>query len=153
MDCPNGSFCSKWKYFTDQNEPKRRSHKNEFWIFSKTKMNVTNSWSRKSRWKNGVICLVSMFPSWAMVLKLSKKVYFLQFFVNFCNYVLTSARKLSLSKQFTYIHLKVLITLIQKMIWFGVWVTVHEILANNITKKMLTQQKIIRLQILISPKQ
>ena len=33
----------------------------------------------KSRWKNGVICLVSMFPSWVMVLKLSKKVHFLQF--------------------------------------------------------------------------
>ena len=28
--------------------------------------------------KNGVICLVSMFPSWVMVLKLSKKVQFLQ---------------------------------------------------------------------------
>ena len=29
--------------------------------------------------KNGVICLVSMFPSCVMVCKLSKKVYFLQF--------------------------------------------------------------------------
>ena len=29
--------------------------------------------------KNGVICLVSMFPSWVMVRKLSKKVHFLQF--------------------------------------------------------------------------
>ena len=29
--------------------------------------------------KNGVICLVSMFSSWVMVLKLSKKVHFLQF--------------------------------------------------------------------------
>ena len=29
--------------------------------------------------KNGIICLVSMFPSWVMVLKLSKKVHFLQF--------------------------------------------------------------------------
>ena len=29
--------------------------------------------------KNGVICLVSMLPSWVMVLKLSKKVDFLQF--------------------------------------------------------------------------
>ena len=29
--------------------------------------------------KNGFICLVSMFPSWVMVLKLSKKVHFLQF--------------------------------------------------------------------------
>ena len=28
--------------------------------------------------KNGVICLVFMFPSWAMVCKLSKKVHFLQ---------------------------------------------------------------------------
>ena len=28
---------------------------------------------------NEVICLVSMFPSWVMVLKLSKKVHFLQF--------------------------------------------------------------------------
>ena len=29
--------------------------------------------------KNGAICLVSMFPSWVLVCKLSKKVYFLQF--------------------------------------------------------------------------
>ena len=29
--------------------------------------------------KNGIICLVSMFPSWAMVFKLSKKGHFLQF--------------------------------------------------------------------------
>ena len=29
--------------------------------------------------KNGVICLVSMFPSWVMVFKLSKKGHFLQF--------------------------------------------------------------------------
>ena len=28
--------------------------------------------------KNGVICLVFMFPSWVIVLKLSKKVHFLQ---------------------------------------------------------------------------
>ena len=32
--------------------------------------------------KNGVICLVSIFPSWVMVLKLSKKVYFLQFYAD-----------------------------------------------------------------------
>ena len=30
-------------------------------------------------WKNGVICLVSMFPYWFMVLKLSKNVQFLWF--------------------------------------------------------------------------
>ena len=35
--------------------------------------------AEKTDEKNGVICLVSMFPSWVMVRKLSKKVYFLQF--------------------------------------------------------------------------
>ena len=35
--------------------------------------------SEKVDEKNGVICLVSMFLSWVMVLKLSKKVHFLQF--------------------------------------------------------------------------
>ena len=29
--------------------------------------------------KNWVVCLVSMFPSWVMVCKLSRKVHFLQF--------------------------------------------------------------------------
>ena len=32
--------------------------------------------------KNGVICLGSMFPSWVMVLNLSKKVLFLEFCVD-----------------------------------------------------------------------
>ena len=35
--------------------------------------------SEKVDEKNGVICLVSMFPSWVMVFKYSKKVRFLQF--------------------------------------------------------------------------
>ena len=39
-------------------------------------------------------------------------------------------------------HVKVLITLFQKMKWFiGAWATVHEILAITIWKKMLTRQK------------
>ena len=39
-----------------------------------------------------------------------------------CSFLLTSARNLSLLKQFTYMHLKVFITLFQKMIWFiRVW--------------------------------
>ena len=36
--------------------------------------------------KNGVICVVFMFPSWVMILKLSKKVHFF-------NFVLSSAKK------------------------------------------------------------
>ena len=78
--------------------------------------------------KNGVICPVSVCLSWVMASKLSKK--------------LISAGILSLWKQFTYMHLKVLITLFKKMLWFiGIWATVHEILAIKISKKMLTQQK------------
>ena len=46
----------------------------------------------------GVICLVFMFPSWVMVLKLSKKVYF-------CDFVLTPAENLSLLEQSTYMHI------------------------------------------------
>ena len=75
----------------------------------------------------------------------------------FYNFVLTSARNLGLLKQFTYMHLKVLITLFQKMVWFtGVQATAHEIYAIKISKKMMTQlkfNKIFQFQILIFPKQ
>ena len=95
--------------------------------------------------KNGVIWLVSMFPSWFMVRKLSKKIRFM----------LASARNLSLLKQFTYMHPKVLFQLFQKMVSFiGVQATVYETLAIKISEKMLTQQKfnkILRLEALISP--
>ena len=99
--------------------------------------------------KTGIICLVFMFPSCVMVLKLSKKVHFLQFCVDF--------RKKPKSVKAIYIlHLKVLITIFQKMISFiVVSATIYEILAIKISKKMLTHQKfnkIIRLQTLISPK-
>ena len=46
-----GSFYPKLSYFTDQNGPKGGAHENEFWLFSNTKINVTNSYSGKSRWK------------------------------------------------------------------------------------------------------
>ena len=38
-----GSFCSKLRYFTDQNRPKGGPQENEFWPFSNIKMNITNS--------------------------------------------------------------------------------------------------------------
>ena len=41
-------------------------------------MNVTVR-TEKVDEKNRVICLASMFPSWVLVFKLSKKVYLLQF--------------------------------------------------------------------------
>ena len=59
--------------------------------------------SEKVNEKNGAISLVSFFPSWVMVLKLSKKVHF-------CNFVLSSARNLGLLKQFPYMHLEDLVT-------------------------------------------
>ena len=61
-------------------------HGNEFWVFSNSEMNGRNS--IKYRWKHGIICLVPIFPSWVIVLKLSKKSTF------FCNFVLTVARNL-----------------------------------------------------------
>ena len=61
--------------------------------------------------KHGVICLVPCFLSKLWSLHCPKKYIF-------CNFVLTSARNLSLLKRFPYMHVKVLITLFQKMIWF-----------------------------------
>ena len=76
--------------------------------------------AEKADEKNGVICLVAKFPSWVMVLKLSKKNAFLQFCAD-----LSKKQFTSLLKQFTYKHMKVFITLFQKMIWFiGVWATI-----------------------------
>ena len=63
---------------TRMNKKGDGAHENEFRHFSNTKMNITNSLSSKGRWKNRVICLVSFFPSWVMVLKLTKIVHFLQ---------------------------------------------------------------------------
>ena len=96
----------------------RVDHMIEFGEFSNSEMNVTNSYSDRSRWKNGVIyCPVSMFPFWVMALKMSKKIFF-------WNFVLTSARNLSLLKQFTYMHLKGLLTRVQEMVLFiMLWLT------------------------------
>ena len=104
-------------YFEDQNRPTREQHKNEFWTFSNSEVNITNKLEKVDQ-KNGVICLVSMLSSWVMVLKLSKKWLF-------CNFMLTSARNLSWLKQFTYMHLKGLVTHFQKlMLFIMLWLTV-----------------------------
>ena len=76
-----GHFCPKLGYFIDQNGRKGGPNKNRFWLFSNRKMNVTVR-AEKVDGKNRVICLVSMFSSWVMVLKLSKKVYFSQFYAD-----------------------------------------------------------------------
>ena len=71
------------------------SHENEFWLFSNTKMNAKNR-AKKADENNGVICLVSMFSYWVMVLKLSKKVHCLLYYADF--------RKKSKSVKATYIY-------------------------------------------------
>ena len=71
-----------------------------------------------------------------MVLKLPKIVYFLLICADF-------SKKSKSIEEFIYIHLKDLIMLFQNIVCFvGVWATVHEILRNEISKKMLTQQRL-----------
>ena len=54
--------------------------------------------------KNGVICVVSMFLSWVMIFKLSKK-------CTFSIFCWPKQNSLSMLKQFTYMHLKGLVVL------------------------------------------
>ena len=42
---------TKFRHFSDQNEPKVEHHENEFWQLSNIKMNITNNYNLKSRWK------------------------------------------------------------------------------------------------------
>ena len=112
----------KFKYFADQNRSKGGSHENEFWEFSDTKINITDSKSSKSGWKkNGVVCLVSFFPSWVMVVKLQKIVHFLQIYTDL-------SKKSKFIKAIFYIHFNDLIMLFRKilcLVW--VWTTAHKI--------------------------
>ena len=78
---------------------------------SNTKMNATSSQSGKNRWKMGSFIYLSFLLAELRSFNCSKKCII-------CSFLLTSARNLSLLKQFTYMHLKVFITLFQKMIWF-----------------------------------
>ena len=64
--------------------------------------------------KNGVIYLVCMFPFELWSLNFPKSAFFA---------ILCWPQQILL-KQFTYVHLKVLITLFQQMVWLiGVWAT------------------------------
>ena len=134
--------------FTNQNGSKGGPHENEVWLFSKTKMNVTNRVEKVDE-KNEVICLVFKFPFWVVALNLSRKVNFSPFCADF-------SKKPKSVKAIYIFHLKVLTTFFQKMIWFiRVWATLYEILAIKISKNMLTQQKfnkIIWFRTLTSPK-
>ena len=76
-----------------------------------SEINVTNRAKEVDETK-GVICLVSMFPSWAMVRKLSKKVHFLQFCAD------RSKKSKSTKAINIYASEKVFVTHFQKMVLF-----------------------------------
>ena len=73
------SLARKCVNSTDQNIIKSGEglHGTEFWRAWNAEMKYTNGYSSKSRWKNGVICLVIMFTPRVMVIKKSKMAYFL----------------------------------------------------------------------------
>ena len=48
------------------------SHVTEMWRYWNAKMKYTNQQSSKNRWENWVICLVVMFTSEIMVIRMSK---------------------------------------------------------------------------------
>ena len=73
-------FFPKFRYFANQNGPKVGPHENEFWQFSNAKNEFTKQLLNAN--ENGGIFLFFMSPSWVMVLKLSKIVFFLQFFAD-----------------------------------------------------------------------
>ena len=77
------AFTSKIQVFCRPEWTKGGPHENEFWQFLKCKNDVPKQLGlKKSRWKNWVTSLVFISSSWFMVLKLSKIVFFLQFFTD-----------------------------------------------------------------------
>ena len=69
------AFAQKWGILQTTRMDQRGGHMNmNFDYFQIQKWMLQTVRAEKVDVKNVVICLVSMFPSWAMVLKLPKKV-------------------------------------------------------------------------------
>ena len=112
MSCPNRWLLAKnWGILQTRMDQRGDDMKTNFEYFQIQKWMPQTISAEKADGKNGVICLVSIYPPKIMVLKLSKKCIF-------CNFVLTSARNLSILKQFTYIHLKGLVAHFLEMVLF-----------------------------------
>ena len=73
------SFAHNWGILQTRINQRGSHIKMNFDYFQIQKCILQTVGAEKVDEKNGVICLVSMFPSWVMVPKLSKKVHFLQF--------------------------------------------------------------------------
>ena len=134
--------------FANQNGSKGGPHEDEFWVFTNTKMNITNRVEKVVEKMRSFVKFLSFLPEFPSF-NLSRKVNFLPFCADF-------SKKPKSVKAISIFRLKVLTTLLQKMIWFiRVWATFYEMLATKILKNMLTHQKfnkIIWFRTLTSPK-
>ena len=70
----------RFRFFADQNGPKTGPHENEFWQFSKAKMNFQKEVRKADEKKEHLSGFNVSFLSY--VLKLSKILFFLQFFAD-----------------------------------------------------------------------
>ena len=116
----SAGFDQTLRYFTDRNGPKGGLHENEFWAFSNSEMNVTNR-EKKVDEKNRVSYLVSMFPSYIMVLKLPKKVHFMQLCADL------SKKSNSIKAVYIYASEGSHYALSEMVLFIMLWLTVSEI--------------------------
>ena len=88
----------------DQNGSKRGPHENESWLFSNTKINVTNRVEKvDEKWDDLSSFQVSFLSC------IEKCIFY--------NFALNSARSVSMLKQFTYFILKLSLHSFRK--WYG----------------------------------
>ena len=73
------AFAQNWGILQTRMDQRGDHNKINFDYFQIKKWILQTVRAEKIDKKIGVICLVSMFPTWVMVCKLSKKVHFLQF--------------------------------------------------------------------------
>ena len=139
MGCPNWQLLPKqnWGIYRPEWAKRGTTWKWSLSIF-KYKNECCKQLMQKKKKKKGVIRLVSMSPSWVMVLELPKKVHFYQFCTDLSKkhkFVKVICIHASESSDYTFS---------ENVIW-EVWVTVHEILLIKIQKKVLTQQIFIKI--------
>ena len=83
MGCPNRQLLAKNCVFFQTKLDRREDHsKINFDYFQIQKWMLQTVWVERVDEKNGIICPVSIFLTWVMVLKLYKKVHFLQLCVD-----------------------------------------------------------------------
>ena len=105
------SFWQKIEVFYRPEWTKVMNLKMNFKYFQIQKWMLRTGWAEKVDTKNGVICIIFMFPSLVMILKLSKKCIF-------SILCWPQQKNLSKLKQFTHKYLKGLVKRFQKMVFY-----------------------------------